>query len=59
MRFFRQIGDLKGWKRFGFEVGIIVVGSGITLIAQDLISIDDLNATTGMNVTLPPPSAAP
>ncbi len=38
MRFFRQIGDLKGWKRFGFEVAIIVVGLGLTLIAQDLIS---------------------
>ncbi|MBL8545568.1 MAG: hypothetical protein JNL81_03845 [Hyphomonadaceae bacterium] len=38
MRFFRQIGDLKGWKRFGFEVAIIVFGLGITLIAQDLIS---------------------
>lgn len=38
MRFFRAIGDLKGWKRFGFEVGIIVIGLGITLIAQDLIS---------------------
>ena len=38
MRFFRQIGDLNGWKRFGFEVAIIIVGLGITLIAQDLIS---------------------
>ena len=38
MRFFRPIGDLKGWKRFGFEVAIIVIGLGITLIAQDLIS---------------------
>lgn len=38
MRFFRKIGDLKGWKRFGFEVAIIVIGLGITLIAQDLIS---------------------
>jgi hypothetical protein len=38
MRFFRPIGDLKGWKRFGFEVAIIVFGLGITLIAQDLIS---------------------
>lgn len=38
MRFFRPIGDLKGWQRFGFEVAIIVFGLGITLIAQDLIS---------------------
>lgn len=38
MRFFRPIGDLQGWKRFGFEVAIIVIGLGITLIAQDLIS---------------------
>lgn len=38
MRFFRKIGDLTGWKRFGFEVAIIVFGLGITLIAQDLIS---------------------
>lgn len=38
MRFFRKIGDLTGWKRFGFEVAIIVVGLGLTLIAQDLIS---------------------
>ncbi len=38
MRFFRKIGDLTGWKRFGFEVAIIVIGLGITLIAQDLIS---------------------
>ncbi len=38
MRCFRPIGDLKGWRRFGFEVGIIVIGLGITLIAQDLIS---------------------
>lgn len=38
MRFFRPIGDLKGWKRFGFEVAIIVFGLGITLISQDLIS---------------------
>ncbi|ANP44939.1 hypothetical protein [Candidatus Viadribacter manganicus] len=38
MRFFRQIGDLKGWKRFGFEVAIIVIGLSITLIAQELIT---------------------
>jgi len=38
MRFFRPIGDLKGWQRFGFEVAIIVLGLGITLIAQELIS---------------------
>lgn len=38
MRFFRQIGELKGWKRFGFEVGIIVIGLSITLIAQELIT---------------------
>lgn len=38
MRFFRPIGDLKGWKRFGFEVAIIVIGLSITLIAQELIS---------------------
>ena len=38
MRFFRPIGDLKGWKRFGFEVAIIVIGLGITLVAQDLIA---------------------
>lgn len=37
MRFFRKIGDLTGWKRFGFEVAPIVFGLGITLIAQDLI----------------------
>lgn len=35
MRFFRPIGDLKGWQRFGFEVAIIVFGLGITLIAQN------------------------
>lgn len=38
MRFFRQIGELKGWKRFGFEVAIIVIGLSITLIAQELIT---------------------
>ncbi len=38
MRFFRPVGDLKGWQRFGFEVAIIIVGLGITLIAQELIS---------------------
>lgn len=38
MRFFRKIGDLTGWKRFGFEVAIIVIGLSITLIAQELIS---------------------
>jgi len=41
MRFFRQIGELKGWRRFGFEVAIIVVGLGITLIAQELITSAD------------------
>jgi hypothetical protein len=38
MRFFRKIGGLTGWKRFGFEVAIIVVGLGFTLIAQELIT---------------------
>ena len=38
MRFFRRIGELKGWKRFGFEVGIIAIGLSITLIAQELIT---------------------
>ena len=37
MRFFRRIGELKGWKRFGFEVGIIAIVLSITLIAQELI----------------------
>ena len=50
MRFFRQLGDLKGWKRFGFEVAIIVFGLSITLIvfglsitliAQELITKAD------------------
>lgn len=38
MRFFRRIGDLKGWQRFGFEVAIIVIGLSITLIAQEMLT---------------------
>jgi len=38
MRFFRQIGDLKGWRRFGFEVAIIVFGVGIALVAEQFIT---------------------
>ena len=38
MRFFRPIASLKGWRRFGFEVAIIIVGLSITLIAQELLT---------------------
>ena len=38
MRFFREMGELKGLKRFSFEVLIIVIGVGITLMAQEAIT---------------------
>lgn len=34
MRFFRPGGNLTGWRRFGFEVAIIVIGVGIALVAN-------------------------
>jgi hypothetical protein len=38
VRFFREMGELKGLKRFSFEVLIIVIGVGITLMAQEAIT---------------------
>lgn len=38
MRFFRKIGGLTGWRRFGFEVAIIVFGVGLALLADQAIT---------------------
>ena len=33
----RRIGELPGWKRFGFEVAIILVGVGLALVANQWV----------------------
>ena len=38
MRILRRIGELPGWKRFGFEVAIILVGVGLALLANQWVS---------------------
>lgn len=38
MRMIRRLGSIKGWRHFGFEVAIIVIGVGIALIANQWVS---------------------
>ena len=46
MRFFRPIAGLTGWQRFGFEVAIIVIGVGLAMLADQLITNANRKAET-------------
>ncbi len=46
MRFFRSIGKFTGWQRFGFEVAIIVIGVGLAMGADQIITSINRKAET-------------